>query len=69
MLVNKNVGGSHLVVFANHGRHYLDARKDVRHPNHSFIEIVKDGFVKHKQVVHNDKAPQEIVKLMKEYLQ
>ncbi len=67
--VSKYIGGSYCVVhlsphFWDEGL-YIDARKDVRQPDYSFIEVVKNGRVIWSQVDHNDQAPEQIISLMR----
>lgn len=64
MKTSKAIAGSYVVVWKN-AQHYIDARKDVRYPNMSFIEVVRDGFVRQRLQVPNDRAPETIVELMK----
>jgi hypothetical protein len=45
------------------GSHYIDARKDVRHPDKSFIEVVREGFVRYRTTVPNTHAPEVIMML------
>lgn len=59
--------GSYVVVFKNR-EHYIDVRRDVRHPTNSFIEVVRCGQVIHRSVTFNDFAPKRIIELIKEYL-
>ena len=46
---------------------YIDARIDVRYPDFSFIEVVQNGHVCHRENVHDSKAPERIVEMMRHY--
>lgn len=43
---------------------YIDARKDRRQPNYTFIEVVLNGRVKMRETIHNSEAPARIIELM-----
>ena len=58
-------GGSYCVVWKTPG-HYLEARKDVRMPNHSQVELVRQGRVYMHLTIRNEEAPERIVRFMKE---
>ena len=67
MQVNTGINGSHLVVFAEGA--YIDARKDVRMPLCSKLELVIGGFVKRYKTVANTEAPEVITAWMRELKQ
>lgn len=59
-----SIGGSFCVVELNaSGSHYIDSRKDVRQPDMSFVEVVRDGQVRYRATVPNSKAPEVIMML------
>ena len=62
-----DIGGSHCVV-QKHRDHYLDARKDIRKPDTTFIEVVRSGQVYLRDEVPNDRAPERIAELMRQEL-
>ena len=64
MNVQRDIGGSHCVITLRVG-HYIDARKDVRHPGKSFIEVVHDGRVRHRCTVADYDAPRFLIELAK----
>lgn len=63
-----HVGGSYLVVQLVGKDHYLDARKDVRTPDLSHIEVVRSGQVYFRENIYNKDAPARIIELVKEKL-
>lgn len=71
LTVRRDISGSHVVVFFGpnpwnpNDPAYIDARKDTRYPNHSFIECVRAGQVRHKECVHNDNAPERIMEMVR----
>jgi hypothetical protein len=60
-----HIGGSYCMV-QNHSEHYIDARKDVRQPWATFIEVVRNGRVYLRDCVLNERAPERIAELMKQ---
>lgn len=64
MKVDRHIAGSHVVVHQTPNT-YIDARKDVRYPNSSFIEVVRSGRVVHRRTVNNLDAPETIVDIMR----
>lgn len=66
-VVNSHISGSHVVVHLGHDE-YIDARKDYRTPGHSHVEYVRNGQVRNRVVVNNEKAPEYIVGLMREII-
>jgi hypothetical protein len=44
---------------------YIDARKDVRYPDFSFIEVVRNGQCIYRESEHNKRAAELIIKLIK----
>lgn len=62
MHVQRDIGGSHCVITLRVG-HYIDARKDVRHPDKSFIEVVRDGRVRYRCTVADHDAPRFLIAL------
>ena len=46
---------------------YIEARKDVRLPSFSFIEVVRAGQVIHSERYPNEYAPAKLIELMKRY--
>ena len=66
MKVHANIGGSYVVVYLNpQMSEYIDARKDVRHPDFSFIEVVRDGQCIYRESEHNKRAAELIIKLIR----
>lgn len=65
--VNTDICGSHCVVWRRRG-HYIDARTDVRLPNHTVIEVVRSGMVYIRECVHNLNAPERVIELMRSEL-
>ena len=66
MYKSMHPSGSHITVYRN-PEHYLDATQFIG--NHTYIFLVRQGQVYHKEVVHNEKAPDRIVSLMRASLQ
>lgn len=67
MQVLTYIAGSYLVVkISDDFEHYIEARKDLRYPNFSFIEVVKGGQVLCRSVIHNSRAAEKIVQLIAE---
>jgi hypothetical protein len=64
--VHANVGGSFVVVYLNPQMStYIDARKDIRHPDFSFIEVVRNGKRVHEEIAHNNRAAELIIDFIK----
>lgn len=61
--IKTSVGGSVCVVTLAHD-HYIDARNDVRTPDHVHIEAVQDGQVYGRQVMRREFAPAFMVEMM-----
>ena len=66
MKVLDYIAGSNVTVFKN-SEHYLDARRDVRTPGVSHIELVRNGRVYRREQVSDADAPMRVVDLMKEH--
>lgn len=64
MNVQRDIGGSHCVITLRPGL-YIDARKDVRHLDKSFIEVVRDGRVRYRCTVADYDAPRYLIELAK----
>lgn len=62
MNVQRDIGGSHCVITLRPG-FYIDARKDVRHPDKSFIEVVRAGRVRYRCTVADYDAPRFLIAL------
>jgi hypothetical protein len=61
-------GGSFVVVYLSSNMdYYIEARKDFRYPNFSFIEVVKGGQVIHRYIEHNSCAAEHVVQLIRRY--
>lgn len=58
--VSTSVAGSFCVVELNDD-YYIDARKDVRYPNQTRLEVVKSGQVTKTIFLLNTEAPEMIV--------
>ena len=68
MKVLNHISGSYCVVELGPDS-YIDAQKDARYPDHTFIEVVQGGHCRKRVCVHNTHlggAPEEIIKLMRE---
>lgn len=67
MKVRTDISGSILVVVKRElpCDLYIDVRRDARHPDYSFIEVVRSGQVKLRDCVHHSGAPERIVELMR----
>lgn len=65
MRVRTDIGGSWVVIDLNNFGHYVDARKDVRHPDCSFIERVAGGRVIERYREHNSQAAETIMKMIR----
>jgi hypothetical protein len=66
--VLKHAAGSHVVVVFHGLGGYIDARKDVRHPERSVIEYVSRGQAKFVDNIHNSVAPEYIMRLVRDLL-
>lgn len=66
MKVLDHISGSNVTVLKN-SEHYIDARRDVRTPGVSYIEIVRNGRVYHREEISDTDAPKRVVELMKEH--
>ena len=66
MKVEADIGGSNVVVWINPSL-YIDARKDIRYPGVSFIEVVRNGHVVQDKTAIEKDAPETIIELMKEW--
>ena len=66
--VLNHIAGSYLVVQVVGRDHYLDARKDVRCPTLTMVEIVRSGQVYFRENIYNKDAPARIIELVKEKL-
>lgn len=64
MRVRRDIGGSILVVFKN-SEHYLDAKKYAHLPGSTFVELVRNGQVFHRESLSDQRAPDRIVSLMR----
>lgn len=64
MHVDRHIGGSHCVITLRPGL-YIDARKDARHPDKSFIEVVRAGRVRYRCTVPDYAAPRYLIELAK----
>lgn len=65
--VRTDVSGAHVVVF-NGKDHYIESRKDNRHPDKAYIEHVRGGQVRCHYTVAIEHAPAKVVQLMREYM-
>lgn len=69
--VRRDIAGSYVVVLLGtprwcpHDQAYIDARKDVRTPDHSHIEYVRAGQVRHRETVPNTRAPGRIIDMVR----
>ena len=63
-VVRTDIAGSYVVVDLGWGE-YIDARKDVRTPEHSHVELVSYGQVRSRVIVRNTHAPEYIGDLMR----
>lgn len=65
MRVETTISGAHCVVFHTQ-EHYIDARKDVRRPWATFVDVVRGGQVYRRECVPNEHAPETIIRLVRE---
>jgi len=65
--VDTHIGGSFCVVWKNR-EHYLDARRYYGDCDFTAIELVDSGQVYYRENVPNRRAPERIIKLMRERL-
>ena len=67
LAVRADFSGSYVVVHDG-TQHYIEARKDCRYPDQSFIEHVCGGQVQNKLTVPNEDAPEVIIALTRRYM-
>lgn len=66
--VHTHFGGSTCVVqIRSDWELYIDARQDPRHPENSYIEVVRRGHVVDFDICLKRHAPARIIELIKEY--
>lgn len=67
LAVRADISGSCVVVHDG-TQHYIEARKNCRYPDQSFIKHVWGGQVQNYLTVPNEDAPEVIVALMRKYM-
>lgn len=67
MQVDTHIAGAYCVVWIN-PEEYIEARKDLRKPDLTFLEYVRNGQIRTRATVHNDFAPKSITQWMKELI-
>ena len=66
--VHSHISGSHCTIqLLPNWELYIDARKDIRLPSFSYIEVVRAGQVIHSERYPNEYAPAKLVELTKYY--
>ena len=68
--VHTHIAGSYCTVqLLPNWELYIEARKDIRLPSFSFIEVVRAGQVIHREHQPNEYAPAKLIELTKRYRQ